>query len=63
MHLERHLRRVVFGTARAVAKTAQKLHLKVRRTGGEPQLSLFFKLLADESCALALAIGGPNVKI
>ena len=45
MHFERHLRRVVFGTARGTVKLAKKLHLKLRRTDGEPQLSLFFKLL------------------
>ena len=39
MHLERRLRRVVFGTARAAVKLGEKLHLKLRRTEGEPQLS------------------------
>ena len=34
-----------FGTARGTVNLGKKLHLKVRRTEGEPQLSLFFKLV------------------
>ena len=45
MHFERRLRGVVYGTARAAVKLGKKLHMKLRRTGGEPQLSLFFKLV------------------
>ena len=63
MHLERRLRRVVFGTARAAVKLGKKLHLKVRRTEREPQLSLFFKLIQNSpTCgrvARVGAIGGP----
>ena len=44
MHFEGRLRRVVFGTARATVKLGKKLHLKVRRTDGEPQSSLFLKI-------------------
>ena len=45
VHFERRLRGVVYGTDRAAANLDKKLHMKVRRTWGEPQLSLFFKLL------------------
>ena len=45
MHFESCLRGVVYGTARAAVKLGKKLHMKLRRTWGEPQLSLFFKLL------------------
>ena len=38
MHFERRLRRVVFGAARAAVKLGKKLHLKGRRTVGDPQL-------------------------
>ena len=63
MHFERHLRRVVFGTAREAANLGKKLHLKVWRIDGEPQLSLFFKLIQNSpTCgrvARVGAIGGP----
>ena len=36
MHLRRRLRGVVYGTARAAARLGKKLHLKLRRTRGEP---------------------------
>ena len=45
MHFERRLRRVVYGTDRAAVKLVKKLHMKLGRTWGEPQLSLFFKLV------------------
>ena len=63
MHLKRRLRRVVFGTAREAANLGKKLHLKVWRIDGEPQLSLFFKLIQNSpTCgrvARVGAIGGP----
>ena len=45
MRFERRLRRVVYGTARAAVNLGKKLHTKLRRTLGDPQLSLFFKLV------------------
>ena len=45
VHFERRLRGVVYGTARAAVKLDKKLHMKLRRTLGEPQLTLFFNLL------------------
>ena len=39
------LRGVVYGTDRAAVNLVKKLHMKVRRTEGEPQLSLFFKMV------------------
>ena len=45
VHFERRLRGVVCGTDRAAVKLVKKLHMKLRRTDGEPQLSLFFKLV------------------
>ena len=63
MHLERRLRRVVCGAARAAVNLAKKLHLKVRRTDGEPQLSLFFNLSENPSTCGRVArgrvFGGP----
>ena len=63
MHLERRLRRVVFGTAREAVSLGKKLHLKARRTEGDPQLSLFFKLLQNSPTrgrvARVRAVGGP----
>ena len=63
MHLERRLRRVVFGTARGTVHLGKKLHLKVRRTEGEPQLSLFFQLFRNsptrERLARVSVVGGP----
>ena len=47
MHLERRLRRIVFGTARAAANLGKKLHSNLRRTRREPQLNLFFNLLQN----------------
>ena len=64
MHFERRLRRVIFGTAREAVNMGKKLHLKVRRTDGEPQMSLFFNLSQNSSTSGRLArgraIGGPN---
>ena len=64
MHFQRHLRRVVFGATRAAVKLAKKLHLKLRRTCGEPQLGSFFKLLYNSPIcgrvARGRAIGGSN---
>ena len=45
VYFERRLRGVVYGTDRAAVKLGKKLHMKLRRTWGEPQLSLFFKLV------------------
>ena len=65
MHVQRRLRRVVFGTARAAVYPGKKLHLKVRQTEGESQSSLFFKLLWNSSrntlstvCPDAKGLGG-----
>ena len=45
VHFERRLRGVVHGTARAAVELVNKLHMKLRRTGRDPQLTLFFNLL------------------
>ena len=45
VYFERRLRGAVYGTSRTAVKLPKKLHTKLRRTLGEPQLSLFFKLL------------------
>ena len=45
MHFQRRLRGVVRGTDRAAVSPGKELHMKLRRTWGEPQLSLFFNLL------------------
>ena len=45
VRFEPRLRGVVRGTDRAAVKMVKKLHMKLRRTGGDPQLSLFFNLL------------------
>ena len=45
VYFERRLRGVVYGTDRAAVNLGKKLHTKLRRTWGEPQLSLFFNLL------------------
>ena len=45
VHFERRLRGVVYGTDLAAVNLGKKLHTKLRRTWGEPQLSLFVKLL------------------
>ena len=45
VHFERRLRGVAYGTDLAAVNLGKKLHLKVRRTEGEPQLSLFFNLV------------------
>ena len=45
MRFEGRRRGVVCGTARAAVNLVKKLHTKLRRTWGEPQLSLFFKLV------------------
>ena len=45
VHFQVRLRGVVYGTDRAAVNLDKKLHMKVRRTWGEPQLSLFFKLV------------------
>ena len=47
VHLERCLRGVVYGMARAVVKLGKKLHTKLRRTSGDPQSSLFFNLVRN----------------
>ena len=64
VYFQRRLRGVVCGTARAAAKMARKLHMKVRRTEGEPQLSLFFKIVSNSPTRGRLArvrvFGFPN---
>ena len=45
VYFERRLRGVVYGTDRGAVKLVKELHMKLRRTEGEPQLSLFFNLL------------------
>ena len=45
VHFQRRLRVAVYGTDRAAVNLGKKLHMKVRRTEGEPQLSLFFKIV------------------
>ena len=45
VYFERRLRGVVYGTARAAVDLGKKLHMKVRRTKGEPQSSLLFKMV------------------
>ena len=45
VHFQRRLRGVVYGTARAAVNLGEKLHMQLRRTGGAPQLSLFFKMV------------------
>ena len=47
VYFQRRLRGVVYGTARAAVKLVKKLHIKLWRTWGEPQLSLFFKELKN----------------
>ena len=47
VYFQRRLRGVVYGTARAAVKLVKKLHIKLQRTEGEPQLSLFFKELKN----------------
>ena len=63
VHLQRRLRGVVYGTDRAAVNLGKKLHMKVRRTEGEPQLSLFFKMVSNSpTCgrlARVCAVGGP----
>ena len=64
VHFERRLRRVVYGTARAAVNLGKKLHMKLRRTEGDPQLSLFFKIVRNSpTCgrlARVRAFGCPN---
>ena len=45
VRFEPRLRGVVYGTDRAAVNLGKKLHMKVRRTEGEPHLSLFFKMV------------------
>ena len=45
VHFQRRLRGAVYGTDRAGVNLVKKLHTKLRRTEGEPQLSLFFKIV------------------
>ena len=57
------LRGVVCGTDRAAVNLVKKLHMKVRRTEGDPQLSLFFKIVSNSpTCgrpARVRAVAGP----
>ena len=50
-----HLRGVVCGTDRAAVNLVKELHMKVRRTWGEPQLSLFFKIVYNSPTSGRLA--------
>ena len=45
VYFERRLRLFVYGTDRAAVKLGKKLHMKLRRTEGDSQMSLFFKLV------------------
>ena len=58
------LRGVVCGTDRAAVNLDKKLHIKVRRTEGEPQLSLFFKMVSNSTTcgrvARVCVFGCPN---
>ena len=45
VYFQRRLRGVVYGTVRAAVNLVKKLHMKLGRTWGEAQLSLFFKLV------------------
>ena len=64
VHFQRRLRGIVYGTDRAAVHLVKKLHMKVRRTEGEPQLSLFFKMVSNSpTCgrlARVRAFGCPN---
>ena len=63
VYFQRRLRGVVYGTARAAVNLAKKLHIKLARTLGEPQLSLFFKIVRHSPTSGRLArvraVGGP----
>ena len=63
VHFQARLRGVVYGTARAAVNLVKKLHMKVRRTEGDPQLSLFFKMVQNSPTrgrpARVRAVGGP----
>ena len=63
VHFQPRLRGVVYGTPRAAVKLGKKLHMKLRRTVREPQLSLFFKIVRNSpTCgrlARVRAFGGP----
>ena len=64
VHFEARLRGAVYGTDRAGVNLVGKLHTKLQRTEGEPQLSLFFKMVSNSpTCgrlAHARAFGCPN---
>ena len=64
MHFQRRLRGVVYGTDRAAVNLGKKLHMKVRRTWGELQLTLFFKMVLNSPTCGRLArvcvFGCPN---
>ena len=64
VHFERRLRGVVYGTDRAAVNLGKKLHMKVRRTWREPQLTLFFKMVRNSPTCGRLArvrvFGCPN---
>ena len=63
VHFQARLRGVVCGTDRAAVDLGKKLHMKLRRTEGVPQLSLFFKMVSNSpTCgrlARVRAVGGP----
>ena len=63
VHFQRRLRGVVYGTDRAGVNLVKKLHIKLRRTEGYPQSSLFFKIVQNSpTCgrlARVRAVGGP----
>ena len=63
VRFQARLRGDVYGTDRAAVNLGKNLHMKVRRTEGEPQLSLFFKIVSNSpTCgrlARVRAVGGP----
>ena len=64
VHFQRRLRGVVCGTDRAAVNLVKKLHMKLRRTEGEPHSSLFFKIVSNSPTCGRLArvrvFGCPN---
>ena len=64
VRFQARLRGVVYGTARAAVNLVKKLHMKLRRTEGDPQLSLFFKIVQNSPTrgrpARVRAFGGPS---
>ena len=58
VYFQRRLRGVVYGTDRAGVNLVKKLHMKLRRTEGYPQLSLFFKIVRNSpTCGRVARVG------